>query len=78
MASVAMTELWVELNCRNVGEDSCITIERQRERHRNLEKDFSSLAPAQEGLIAHATHSPSSLATTGGCMALATHLCMVV
>jgi hypothetical protein len=69
-----MADLRAELNRHREGEDSCIPIERQRERHRNLkghnlEKDFDPLVPAQEAPIAHAMHTSSSPATTGGCMA---------
>jgi hypothetical protein len=46
-----MADLRAELNRRPDGEDSHITIERQRERRRNikgrnLEGEFNSLAPA--------------------------------
>jgi hypothetical protein len=45
------------------GEDSCITIECHRERHRNikgrnLERDFESLAPAREAPAAHVMCQP--------------------
>jgi hypothetical protein len=74
MASVAMADLRTELNRHREGEDGCIPIERQRERHhnlegRNLKKDFNPLVPAQEAPIAHAMHTSSSPAATGGCMA---------
>jgi hypothetical protein len=50
-ASIAMANLRAELNRRHDSEDSHITIERQRERRRNikgrnLEGEFNSLAPA--------------------------------
>jgi hypothetical protein len=83
IASIATAHFHVELNRRHEGKDSRITVERQCERHhnleaRNLEKVFSYLAPTREARVACATHSPSSPAATGGCMALAPHLCMVV
>jgi hypothetical protein len=48
VVSITMTDLWAELNDHHGGEDSRITIERQRksccnvEGH-NLERDFDSL-----------------------------------
>jgi hypothetical protein len=50
--SIATVDLHDDLiHRRDGGEDSCITIEGHRERHRNiegrnLERDFESLAPA--------------------------------
>jgi hypothetical protein len=73
--SVAMVDLRAELDRCCSGEDTCITIEHHRERHRNLEGDNGPPAIAPAG---HVTHSPSSLGDVGGCMALASRLCMVV
>jgi hypothetical protein len=73
-----MADLCDELICRYRGEDSCITIERHRERSRNLERDFESLAPAREALAACVMRPPSSAASSGECMALAPHLWMLV
>jgi hypothetical protein len=66
-----MTDLCDELIHRRRGEDSRITIERHRERHRNiegrnLERDFKSLAPAREAPVAHVMHPPSSPVGSGG------------
>jgi hypothetical protein len=85
MASYAMADLRAEINRRHGGEDGRVTIERQHERHqdiegRNLEKDFDSYAPLHKGPSAREAHPPSSPGVTGGggCMALAPHLRMVV
>jgi hypothetical protein len=50
-ASAATADLWAEFNRHCDGEESRITIKRQRERHRNiedrnLEGEYDSLAPA--------------------------------
>jgi hypothetical protein len=77
-ASIATANLWAGLNhCRD-GEDSRITIERQRERCRNIEGEFDSLVLAREVPTAHDVHPPSSPGLLGGCMELAAHLHMVV
>jgi hypothetical protein len=78
-----MIDLKEEINCNRGGEDSHTTIERHRERRRNidccnLEKDFDSHAPAHGGPITHAPHHPNSPRILRGCMALAPHLLMVV
>jgi hypothetical protein len=78
-----MTGLRDELNHHRRGEDSRITIERRHERRRNiegrnLERDFESLAPSREALVARVMRPPSSPTGSGGCMALARHLRMVV
>jgi hypothetical protein len=78
-----MADLREEVNHRRGGEDSHTTIGRHRERQRNikgrnLEKDFDTHAPAHEGLVTHAPRPPDSSGITGGCMALAPHLRMVV
>jgi hypothetical protein len=78
-----MANLRPELNRHREGEDNCITIECQCERHHNLEghnleKDFGSLALVKEAPVPCATHIPSSHGATGGCMTLAPHLHMVV
>jgi hypothetical protein len=83
MASYAMADLRAEINRRRGGEDGRVTIERRRERRRdiegrNLEKDFNSQAPSRRSPSAREAYPPSSLGVTGGCMALAPHLRMVV
>jgi hypothetical protein len=83
LPSIAMTDLRDELIRRCRGEDSRITIERYRERRRNiegrnLERDFESLTPAREVPAARAMRCPSSPAGSRGCMALVPHLRMVV
>jgi hypothetical protein len=86
MASYAMIDLREEINCRRGGEDSHTTIERNRERHRdiedrNLEKDFDLHALVGGHQVGHAPLPPNSLGVSpggGGCMALAPHLHMVV
>jgi hypothetical protein len=52
MASYVMADLRAEINHRRGGEDGRVTIERRRERHRdiegrNLEKDYDSHAPSR-------------------------------
>jgi hypothetical protein len=64
-----------ELEHRRLGEDDRITIKCHRERRRNLEGDYGTPVAAP---VARATHTPSSPGVTGGCMAHAPHLCMVV
>jgi hypothetical protein len=41
-ASLATVDLRAKLESHHSGEDYCITIERQWERHRNLDRDFSA------------------------------------
>jgi hypothetical protein len=83
LPSIVTVDLRDELirHCR--GEDSRITIERHRKRHRNvegcnLERDFESLAPAREAPATCAMRSPSSPGGSGVCMVLAPYLRMVV
>jgi hypothetical protein len=64
-----------ELEHRRLGEDDRITIKCHRERRHNLEGDYGTPVAAP---VARATHTPSSPGVTGGCMAHAPHLCMVV
>jgi hypothetical protein len=83
MASYATADLRAEINRHRDGEDGRVTIERQCERRRdikgrNLEKDFDSHAPSHKSPSAREAHPPSSPGVTGGCMALAPHLRMVV
>jgi hypothetical protein len=73
------------INRHRGGEDSRTTIERNRERcrdieGRNLERDFDLHALVGARQVAHAPLPPSSPGVSGGggCMALAPHLCMVV
>jgi hypothetical protein len=66
-----MTDLRDELNHHRRGEDSRITIERRHERRRNiegrnLERDFESLAPSREALVARVMRPPSSPTGSGG------------
>jgi hypothetical protein len=84
MASYRTTNLREEINRRRGGEDRCTTIERNRERRREiegriLERDFDLHAPAG---ARHAAHTPLPLGSPGvlggGCMTLAPHLRMVV
>jgi hypothetical protein len=59
LPSIAMADLHDELiHCR-IGEDSHITIERHRERHRNIEgrnlkRDFESLSSTREPPVTRA------------------------
>jgi hypothetical protein len=83
MASYMMMDHREEINRRRGREDGHTTIEHHRERHQdieghNLEKDFDLHAPVRGGLVTHAPLPPNSLGVSGGCMALAPHLCMVV
>jgi hypothetical protein len=70
-----MADLHAELEHYHTGEDGHITIERQRERHHNLKGDYGTPVTA---IVARALLSSSSPKVTGGCLALARHLCMVV
>jgi hypothetical protein len=81
--SATMVDLRTELNHHRDGKDSRITIKHQRERRRNiegrnLEGEFDSLTPVREAPMVHATRPPSSPGLSGGCMALAPHLRMVI
>jgi hypothetical protein len=72
LLSIATADLRDELIRRCQGEDSRITIERHRERHRNvegcnLERDFESLVPAQEAPAARAMR-PLALQRALGCV----------
>jgi hypothetical protein len=83
IASYATADLRAEINRRRGGEDGRVTIERRRERRRdikgrNLEKDFDSHALSRRSPSAREAYLPSSPGVTGGCMALAPHLRMVV
>jgi hypothetical protein len=74
-ASLATVDLWAELeHCRS-GEDDCITIERCRERRRNLDGDFSA---ADTTPVRQAARTPMPLGSEGGCIMLAPHLHMVI
>jgi hypothetical protein len=71
MASYATADLRAEINRRHGGEDGRVTIERRRERRRdidgrNLEKDFDSHAPSRRSPSARETYPPSSPGVTGG------------
>jgi hypothetical protein len=71
MASYATTDLRAEINHRRGGEDGRVTIERRRERRRdiegcNLEKDFDSQAPSRRSPSAREAYPPSSTGVTGG------------
>jgi hypothetical protein len=57
VASISMADLQAELEHHHLGEDGCITIERHRERHQNLEGDYGTPVAAP---VAHGTHTPSS------------------
>jgi hypothetical protein len=74
--SLAMVDLWAELERCRTGEDGCITIKRPWERRRNLDGDFGAVdtTPVRE-----AARTPTSpVGSGGGCMARASHLHMVV
>jgi hypothetical protein len=63
--SIATTDLHDELIRHRRGEYSHITIERHRERLRNIEgrnlkQDFESLAPAREAPTVHVVRPPST------------------
>jgi hypothetical protein len=71
MASYVTADLTAEINHRRGGEDGRVTIERQRERHqdiegRNLEKDFDSHAPSRRSPSAREAYPHSSPGVTGG------------
>jgi hypothetical protein len=74
-ASLDTADLRVEVDYHRSGEDSCITIERRCEGHRNLDDDYGSPVAAPAG---HTMHSHSSPGAMGRCMALAPQLRMVV
>jgi hypothetical protein len=69
-------DLRAELNCRHVGEDARISLERARERQqniegRNLDQDFTAVAPhAPMGTLSQAGVPLARV----GCAALADHL----
>jgi hypothetical protein len=75
VASFITTTLRAELERCRSGEDNRITIKRCRERRRNLDGDFSA---ADATPVRQAAHTPTSLRSMGGCMALVPHLRMVV
>jgi hypothetical protein len=71
MASYATADLRAEINHRRGGEDGRVTIERRRERRRdiegrNLEKDFDSQVPSRRSPSAREAYPPSSPGVTGG------------
>jgi hypothetical protein len=71
LPSIVMADLRDELIRHHKGEDNHITIERHRERRRNiegrnLERDFESLAPAREAPATRVMRPPSYLAGSGG------------
>jgi hypothetical protein len=71
MASYVTADLRAEINRRHGGEDCRVTIERRRERRRNIEgrnlkKDFDSQAPSHRSPSAREAYPPSSLGVTGG------------
>jgi hypothetical protein len=71
IASYATADLRAEINRRRGGEDGGVTIERRRERRRdiegcNLEKDFDSHAPSRRSPSAREAYLPSSPGVTGG------------
>jgi hypothetical protein len=71
MVSYATADLRAEINHRRGGEDGQVTIERQRERRRdieghNLEKDFDSHASSHKSPSAREAHPSSSPGVTGG------------
>jgi hypothetical protein len=79
LPSIVTTDLHNELIRRRRGEDSRITIEHHRERHRNIEgsknkRYFESLALARKASAARAMRPPISLAGSGGCITFAPHL----
>jgi hypothetical protein len=71
VASLTTADLRAELECRRSREDGCITIERHRERHHNLDGDFGASNATPVG---QAARTPTSLGSGGGCMTLAPHL----
>jgi hypothetical protein len=71
MASYVTADLRAEINHRRGGEDGRVTIERRRERRRdiegrNLEKDFDSHAPSRRSPSAREAYPLSSPGVTGG------------
>jgi hypothetical protein len=76
VASLATADLRAELERHRMGEHGRITIERQWERHHNLDGDFSVVDTTP---VRQAACTPTSQARSGGgCMVLAPHLRMVV
>jgi hypothetical protein len=80
VASLTMVDLWVELECRHSDEDSCITIERQRDRRRyqghNLDGDFDTVDTTPMRQVARTPMA--HVGSGGGWMVLAPHLYKVV
>jgi hypothetical protein len=71
MASYLMTDLREEINRRQGGKDNRTTVERHRERRRdiegrNLEKDFDLHAPVGGRHVTHAPLPAKSLGVLGG------------
>jgi hypothetical protein len=71
MVSYMTTDLKAEINHRRGGEDSYITIERQRKRCRNIEghnpmKDFDSHAPVRGSPVARVPRPLAPLEFQGG------------
>jgi hypothetical protein len=68
-ASLATTDLRIELEHRRSGKDDRTTIEHHREMRRNPDGDFDA---ADSTPVRQAARTPTSLARSGGgCMALA-------
>jgi hypothetical protein len=74
-ASLTTADLRAELEPCHPGEDDHITIERHWERCHNLDGDFGAVNTI---LVRHDAHTPTSLGSGDGCMALVPHLHMVV
>jgi hypothetical protein len=71
MASYTTTDLRAEINRRRGGEDGRVTIERRREKRRdiegrNLEKKIDSHALSHRSPSAREAYPPSSSGVTGG------------
>jgi hypothetical protein len=75
VVSHAIASLRVELERHRSGEDNSFTIERCRERRRNLDGDFSAANATPGG---QAARTPTSPRSRGGCMALSPQLQIVV
>jgi hypothetical protein len=76
VANLAMADLWAELKCLRSGEDSHITIERHRERCRNLDGDFSAPDTTPVRQAAQALYPWRDLRVPAWC--LPAHLRMVI
>jgi hypothetical protein len=78
--SLTTTDLLADLERRRSVEDDRITIECQRERHRcqgrNFDWEFDAVDTTPMGQPARTT--TSLVGSGGGCVALVSHLCMVV